>query len=96
MKRTDPKPIGAYLNELFKSPNIASKIAEGSLPETWRKVVGADAAEQTGQIRLVNGTLHVHLRSGIVRSELMMQRQALVRAINAEAGMELVRNIIIR
>ena len=49
MKRTEPQTIGELLDQLFKSPNIAAKIAEGALPDTWRKVVGPMVAEQTGK-----------------------------------------------
>ena len=47
MKRTEPKSVGELLDQLFKSPNIAAKIAEGALPDTWRQVVGPMVAEQT-------------------------------------------------
>ena len=57
MRRTEPKSVGALFDELFNSPHIAAKIAEGCLPETWREVVGDAIANQTSQIRLVRGEL---------------------------------------
>ena len=96
MKRTDPKPIGELFDQLFKSPNIAAKIAEGGLPKTWREVVGPMVAEHTRHVRFVQGTLYVHVTSAVIRSELMMQRDALVRAINAHAGVNIVRQVIVQ
>lgn len=96
MRRTDPKPIGELFDQLFKSPNIAAKIAEGGLPNTWRKVVGAVVAEHTRQVRFVKGTLYVHVTSSVIRTELMMQREALVRAINAEAGINIVQHVVVQ
>ncbi len=96
MRRTEPQRIGAFIDELFKSPNIAAKIAEGSLPNTWREVVGEMIAAQTRQVRLVKGTLYVHVQSGVVRQELMLQRMALVNALNAKAGMAIVKNLIVQ
>ena len=90
MKRTQSKPIGALLEEFFRSPDIAAKIAEGALPDTWRKVVGPVIAAETRQVRLVRGVLYVHVASSIVRQELMMQREALVRSVNAKLGIDLV------
>lgn len=84
------------MDALFKSPNIAAKIAEGSLPHVWREVVGEVAAAETRQVRFVRGTLYVHLTSSILRSELMMQREALVRSINAKLGMDLVKGVVIQ
>lgn len=96
MKRTEPMPIGTFIDELFKSPNIAAKIAEGSLPDTWRQVVGPVIAAQTRQVRLVKGTLYVHVQSSVIRKELMMQREALVRAINEKSSMALVAGIVVQ
>ncbi|MBQ9138315.1 MAG: DUF721 domain-containing protein [Alistipes sp.] len=97
MRRTDPKPVGELLDQLFKSPDIARKIAEGGLPDTWRRVVGPVAAEHTRHVRYVKGTLYVHVTSAVIRTELMMRRDALARAINAESGVEgLVRQIIVQ
>lgn len=96
MKRTSPKSIGELLDQLFKSPNIAAKIAEGSLPDIWRQVVGPIIAEQTRQVRLVKGTLFVHIASAVMRNELMMQREAIVRAINARCGMDIVQSLVVQ
>lgn len=84
------------MEQLFKSPNIAAKIAEGSLPDIWRRVVGPIVAEQTRQVRLVRGVLFVHITSAIMRNELMMRRDALVRAINKEAGIDIVAQLIVQ
>lgn len=96
MKRTHSKPIGALLEEFFRSPDIAAKIAEGALPDTWRQVVGPVVAAETRQVRLVRGVLYVHVTSSIVRQELMMQREALVRAINQRAGVAIVQSLVVQ
>lgn len=96
MKRTEPKAVGELLEQMFKSPNIALKIAEGGLPETWRRVVGPVVSEQTRRVRFVGGTLYVHVTSAVMRSELMMQREALVRAINREAGIQIVNQVVVQ
>ena len=96
MKRTNAQPIGAMLEELFKSPNIAAKIAEGSLPHVWREVVGEVVAAETRQVRFVRGVLYVHIASSILRSELMMQRLGLVQMINSRLGMALVSQLVVQ
>ena len=96
MKRTKAQPIGELLESLFKSPNVARKIAEGSLPHVGREVTGEVVAACTRQVRFVRGTLYVHVASSIVRSELMMQREALVRSLNKQLGTELVQNVVIQ
>ncbi len=96
MKRTEPKSVGSLFKELFNSPHIAAKIAEGCLPDTWREVVGDRIADQTSQIRLVRGTLYVHVQSSIVRTELMMRREELCGALNAKSRVPIVRSVIVK
>lgn len=96
MRRTEPKSVGDLFDELFNSPHIAAKIAEGCLPETWREVVGDAIANQTSQIRLVRGVLYVHVQSSVVRSELMMRRAELCHALNARSRVPIVRSVIVK
>lgn len=96
MKRTEPQLAGEIFDKLFHSPDIAAKIAEGCLPDTWREVVGEQIAAQTSQIRLMNGTLFVHVQSSVVRYELMLRRWALREALNARSRVPIVKNVIIK
>ena len=96
MKRTKAQPIGVLLDDLFKSPDVARKIAEGSLPHIWREVTGEVVAASTRQVRFVRGTLYIHVSSSILRNELMMQREALVRSINKKLEMELVKSVVVQ
>ena len=96
MKRVKAQPIGELLNQLFRSPDIAAKIAEGSLPHIWREVVGEVIAAETRQVRFVRGTLYVHISSSVLRTELMMQREALVRSINLRIGSDLVKSLVVQ
>lgn len=88
--------MGELLEEFFKRPYVAAKVAEGKLPETWRSVVGDRAAEMTTELRLENRILHVRIRSSVLRSELFYQRDALRDELNRRSGLRLVNAVIIR
>ncbi|MEG2612329.1 MAG: DUF721 domain-containing protein, partial [Alistipes sp.] len=82
--------MGDLLEEFFKRPYIAAKVAEGRLPDTWREVVGERAAEVTTELRLENHILHVRIQSSVLRSELFYQRDALRDQLNERAGVRLI------
>lgn len=96
MRRTKTMLLGDLLEEFFKRPHIAAKVAEGKLPETWRAVVGERIAAQTVELRLDRHILHVRLRSSVVRSELFYQRDALRDELNRRSGVRLINAIIVR
>lgn len=96
MRRTKTMLMGDLLEEFFKRPHIAAKVAEGKLPDTWREVVGEQTAELTTELRLERNILHVRIRSSVVRQELFYQREALREELNRRAGLHLIRAVIIR
>lgn len=96
MRRTKTVLMGDLLEEFFKRPYIAAKVAEGRLPETWRAVVGDRAAEVTTELKLDNHILHVRIQSSVLRSELFYQRDALRDELNRRSGVQLVNAVIIR
>ncbi len=96
MRRTKTMLMGELLDEFFKRPYVAAKVAEGKLPDTWRAIVGERAANDTTELRLERHVLYVRVRSSVLRSELLYQREALRDAINRQSGIRLVNAVIIR
>ncbi len=96
MRRTKTLLMGDLLEEFFKRPYVAAKVAEGKLPDTWRAIVGDRTADLTTELRLERHVLYVRLQSSVLRSELFYQRDALRDAINRQSGMRLVNAVVIR
>jgi len=96
MRRTKTQLMGELLEEFFRRPYIAAKVAEGKLPDTWRTVVGDRVANETTELKLENHILHVRIRSSVLRQELFYQRDALRDALNEQAGVRLINAVIIR
>ena len=87
---------GDLLNEVFSRPEIAAKIAEGELPETWRSVVGDAVADLTTQLQLNRRILYVSVRSSVVRSELLYRRESLRQELNRRSRVPIIDSIIIK
>ena len=96
MRRTRTRLIGEVLEEFFKRPYVAAKIAEGKLPEYWREIVGEYAAMQTHEIRLENHILYIGIRSSVVRNEIFFRRDHIMQLLNERAGIRLINAIIVR
>lgn len=96
MKRTQTRRIGDILEEFFKRPYVARKIAVGKLPEFWREVAGEYVASVTNEVRLERGILYISVSSSVVRNDLFYRRDQLAELINSRAGVQLVNAVIIR
>lgn len=88
--------FGDQLKEFFSHPEIAAKIAEGELPDTWRKVVGEDVARLTSQLQLHRRILYVSVQSSVVRSELLFKRESLRQELNRQSRVPIIDSIIIK
>lgn len=96
MRRTKTVTVGEVLQEFFRRPYVAAKLAEGHLPDYWREIVGERIAANTLDIRLENHILHIRVASSIVRQELFFRRDMLLDEINRRAKMRIANAIIIR
>ncbi|MDE6861823.1 MAG: DUF721 domain-containing protein [Alistipes sp.] len=59
--------IGDILDEFFRRPYVAAKIAEAKLPDFWREIVGDRVADITTEFRLERHILYVGMQSSVVR-----------------------------
>jgi GTP-sensing pleiotropic transcriptional regulator CodY len=96
MKRTNALSVSEVL-ELFFEENaqLAEKLAETRLMESWGKVLGSTILRYTGKMFIKNKSLYVELTSAVVKNELLMCRERLIQNLNKEAGKDdLINNII--
>ncbi|MBI4649128.1 MAG: DUF721 domain-containing protein [Bacteroidia bacterium] len=96
MKRGQIQPIGEAILEYLKAMNINTKIKEINLVQSWDKVVGKTVAKATTDIFIKNKILYVHLKSSVIRNELSMLKEGIIKRINEIAGEELIKDIIFR
>lgn len=97
MKRVKAQSIGEILREFFaQNPEIGRRLDEVRLVHAWREVLGPGVAQATHEAYVRGTTLHVVLDSAVLRSELMMWRERLVRTLNERVGTDIIREIRFR
>ncbi len=97
MKRVNARSIGELIREYCAGNPLMSKhLGEVRIIHAWREVLGPGVAKETRSIYVHEGTLHVVLNSAVLRSELMMWRDRLVRSLNEKAGADVIHEIRFR
>ena len=97
MKRVKAQSIGEILREFFaQNPEIGRRLDEVRVVHAWREVLGPGVAQATHEAYVRGATLHVVLDSAVLRSELMMWRDRLVRTLNERVGTDVIREIRFR
>lgn len=97
MKRVNAQSIGNILREFFtQNPEIGRRLDEVRVVHAWREVLGPGVSQATREAYVRGATLHVVLDSAVLRSELMMWRDRLVRTLNERVGTDVIREIRFR
>jgi predicted nucleic acid-binding Zn ribbon protein len=96
MRRNNAEQIGEVIRKFFRQNGLESPLNEYRLVDAWKDVVGPTIARYTSNLYIKNQTLYVHLTSSVLRQELMMGRDILVRNLNNHVGAQVIVNIIFR
>ena len=96
MKRNNTEQLGNVLRRLLRQQGLECPLNEFRLVDAWKDVVGPAITRYTTNLYIKNQTLFVHLSSSVVRQELMMSRQILVRNLNAKVGSQVIVDIVFR
>lgn len=95
MKRNDAEQIGND-SEILPAECFEAPLNEYRLIQAWKDVVGPAITKYTSNLYIKNQILYVHLTSSVLRQELMMGRDLLVKNLNKQVGAQVIVNIIFR
>jgi predicted nucleic acid-binding Zn ribbon protein len=96
MKRRESEQVGDVIRKFLRQEGLETPLNEFRIVDAWKDVVGAGIANYTQQIYVKNQTLYVHLTSPVLRQELMMTRQILVRRLNEKVRAQVITDIVFR
>lgn len=96
MRKSNAESIGLLIRQFMRQNGMESPLNEYRLVQSWNEVVGPAIARYTGDMYIKNQILYVHLTSSVLRQELMMGRELLVKNLNNKVGAQVIVNIIFR
>lgn len=96
MKRNNTEQIGDVLRQFLRQRGLETPLNEYRLVDAWKDVVGPVIARYTTNLFIKNQVLYVSLSSSVIRQELMMGREMLIRNLNAQVGSQVIVNIVFR
>lgn len=96
MERKEAQSIGDLLRQAIEENQNAFRYDEINAINAWPKIVGKGIASRTLRPFLKEGLMTIRVAEAPLRQELNMMRSTLARAINAEVGKEIVKEIRFR
>ena len=95
MMHRNAQTLGDAIREFFEdNAELRGKILEIRVIRAW--ILGPMVAQYTRNIYVKDKVLYVSLTSSVLRSELVLCRERLVKSLNDYAGSEVIQDIVIR
>ena len=91
----DVKPLGDLIKEFYELHKGPDYMDEIKVINSWSKVVGPFIASHTIDLSIKNNILFVRVDSDALRSELSYSKSLLMKNLNAIAGKEMVKEIVL-
>ncbi len=96
MKEGKTQKIDALVSQVLRQMGLEQKFKEHEVCQVWPEVVGQMIASRTRSLSVSEGKLFVTFTSAVVRNEIMMVREGLIKALNDRVGGIIIKEIIIR
>ena len=96
MKKSDSQKVGGVILQYLREMGLETPLNEHRLIQAWDKVLGTAVSRYTKELRIYNQILFVTITSAALRNELMRRRTELVARLNAEAGAQVITQIVLK
>ena len=92
-KRGELKNISKVIEEVFSQKQIRIGIDNIKVQDAWKKTMGKNIQKYTFKVVYKKGTLHVKLKSSVLKEELKYENLKVIKLINNELGKEYIKDI---
>ena len=96
MRRSKTISLAEAMEDYIKEMNLGEKLRETGILNSWEEIVGKAISSRTSRLYIKDQILYVYLNSSVVRNELLMLREVLKEKLNQKAGIEVIKDIVLR
>lgn len=96
MRRSETLNISEIINSLLKEQGLENKLYQNRLINSWEELLGKTISRNTKSLYIKENVLFVYISSSVVKHEVMMIRDELVKKLNEKAGKQVIDKIVIR
>lgn len=93
VRRTNSEHIDTILQRFLREEGLETPLNQHRLLNAWGEVMGQGILRYTGETFIKNQTLHVQIRSSVLRNELSLNRKHLVERLNQAVGAQVITDI---
>ncbi len=97
MKRRNTQLLGELLRDFFEdNTELYDKMMAVRVERVWKEKMGSLVMQYTRNLYVRDHILYVSLSSSVLRNELALSREQLVKRLNEYVGATVIRDIVFR
>jgi predicted nucleic acid-binding Zn ribbon protein len=96
IRRSNTQPIKDIIKDYLNENNLDKKLNEQEMIRSWYEITGKMVARATVSVDIRNRKMYIKLSSSVVRNELTMIRDELVKRLNQQFKEPLIDEIILK
>jgi predicted nucleic acid-binding Zn ribbon protein len=96
MERANIRKIRDVLQQFLRENRLDVKLKERQLIESWEELMGKTISRSTKKIYIKDGKLFVVISSSVIRNELHMLKQEIVKKLNEKAGEDIISELVLK
>ena len=87
--------IDELVEAVLKQMGLYQKFKEREVCNVWTEVVGQMIASRTKSLWISEGKVFVSFTSSVVKNEILMVKEGLIKALNDRVGDHVVKDIVV-
>lgn len=95
MKQGKTQSMDELVDLYLRQMGLTQKMKERDIIELWPEVVGQMIASRTQSLYISDNKLFVRFTSSVVKNEISMVKEGLIKALNDKAGEKIIADIVI-
>jgi predicted nucleic acid-binding Zn ribbon protein len=95
-RKSNENPVSELIDLWLRQYGLSGKYKEFRMLQSWNQLMGPMIAKHTKDVRIYQQVLYVELDSASIRSELSYSKSRIIENLNAEAGENLIKEVVFR
>lgn len=93
MRRSKAEQVGDIVRQFMRQEGLETPYNQYRLINSWEEVMGEGISRFTGEKFIKNQTLFVKILSPVLKNDLFMARQNIIRKLNDAVGSQVITDI---
>jgi len=96
MRTSNTQKLGDVIQDYLKALRLRGRVKEFELIRHWEEMLGPVISSKISRIYIKDRILFVQVQSAVLRNELFMQQEQIIRNLNEKSGQRIIDRIVFR